>query len=194
MSITDSSRNQSSPELVYLNLTKPCTHSYPLRRSSKNEVSVQIEAFGDSLDKFDISISANYAQLLRESALHSKWTILSLSISVALFLHFVIQSEQDLNFKVLTILRKPLPVLFVSLTAAWVNTTMHNLILLLGSSFDVNDHQGYQLTKESNVFSLTYLEVLVMATLIFAIVTTLFGAFDIIVLLVKLLFGNSFIA
>jgi hypothetical protein len=88
-------------------------------------------------------VRTNFNQIMRESAIHSKWLILSLSIGLILFMHFICQSDTEHKYKSLILLRKPGQLLFINLAISNVNVTMYRWVAVLGSKFDINDCHGH---------------------------------------------------
>lgn len=76
------------PELLFLDKTSPCAETYPMRRNGHE--TLRLEMFGDLSDDPRVELHANYSQILRESAIHCKWLVLTLTFSISLFLHFLL--------------------------------------------------------------------------------------------------------
>ena len=97
-----------------------------------------------------LTIKVNYYQLVRESAISNKWLIISLSIAVTLFFHFI--SAGSPNSSIWDFLSKPGPIFVVILAITYANGILRNLISILGSFVDKNKIQEYHILKPGNAF------------------------------------------
>lgn len=82
--------------------------------------------------------------------------------------------------------------MFVTLAIVFANATIYKMILILGSFFDVNEIQAYHLSKESAAFDMSYADIFIISVLVYFLVFAMFFAFELIMLMLKLLLVNSY--
>jgi|LauGreDrversion4_2_1035121.scaffolds.fasta_scaffold85595_5 hypothetical protein len=57
------------------------------------------------------------------------------------------QAERKTVYKVAILIRRPFPVLFMAIAVSYVNATLRDLVLRLGSLLDSNEEQDYYLSN-----------------------------------------------
>ena len=86
------------PEIYFIDRTNPCIQTYPFRRLTKEEVSLDIKILGhfDSIKNSKLKIEPNYLQLIRESIISQKWFIwIQGLVTISLFMHFNLANFND---------------------------------------------------------------------------------------------------
>ena len=75
---------------------------------------------------------------MRESAISLKWTIITITIAVTLFFHFISLGGSQDSVNIIILMGRPGPIFFAVSAITFFNATLRNLVVLIGSKLDKN--------------------------------------------------------